>query len=70
MITECHAVPNEVLQPKLTWSDSEAYDRAANRLAAMFVENFKKFEKNSPAYVAVAGPFVLQDQYTKVSETV
>ncbi len=48
MITECPAVPNEVLQPKLTWSDPDAYDRAANRLAAMFVENFKKFEKNSP----------------------
>jgi len=26
MITECPAVPNEVLQPKLTWSDPEAYD--------------------------------------------
>ena len=70
MITECPAVPNEVLQPKLTWSDPDAYDRAANRLAAMFVENFKKFEKNSPAYIAAAGPVVLQDQNTKVSETV
>ena len=44
--------------------------RAANRLAAMFVENFKKFEKNSPAYIAAAGPVVLQDQNTRVSETV
>ena len=70
MITECPAVPNEFLQPKLTCSDPEAYDRAANRLAAMFVENFKKFEKNSPAYIAAAGPVVLQDQNTKVSETV
>ena len=70
MITECPAVPHEVLQPKLTWSDPKAYDRAANRLAAMFVENFKKFEKNSPAYIAAAGPVVLQDQNTKVSETV
>ena len=70
MITECPAVPNEVLQPKLTWSDPDAYDRAANRLAAMFVENFKKFEKNSPAYIAAAGPVVLQNQNTKVSETV
>ena len=70
MITECPAVPNEVLQPKLTWSDPDAFDRAANRLAAMFVENFKKFEKNSPAYIAAAGPVVLQNQNTKVSETV
>ena len=54
----------------MTWSDPDAYDRAANRLAAMFVENFKKFEKNSPAYIAAAGPVVLQDQNTKVSETV
>ncbi|MCH2303409.1 MAG: phosphoenolpyruvate carboxykinase (ATP) [SAR324 cluster bacterium] len=70
MITECPAVPNKVLQPKLTWNDPDAYDRAANRLAAMFVENFKKFEKNSPAYIAAAGPVVLQDQNTRVSETV
>ena len=70
MITECPAVPNEVLQPKLTWSDPDAYDRAANRLAAMFVENFKKFEKNSPAYIAAAGPVISKDQHTRVSETV
>ena len=70
MITECPAVPHDVLQPKLTWSDPEAYGRAANRLAAMFEENFKKFEKNSPVYIAAAGPVVLQDQNTRVSETV
>ena len=26
MITECPAVPHEVLQPKLTWRDPDAYD--------------------------------------------
>ena len=70
MITECPAVPHQVLQPKLTWSDPDAYDKIANIMDAMFEENFKKFEKNSPAYIAAAGPVVLQDQNTKVSETV
>ena len=54
----------------MTWSDPDVYDKAANRLAAMFVENFKKFEKNSSAYIAAAGPVVSQDQNTRVSETV
>ena len=70
MITECPEVPHDVLQPKLNWSDPEAYDRAADRLAAMFVENFKKFEKKSPAYIAAAGPAISKDQNTRVSDTV
>ena len=36
-------VPDEVLQPRATWDDPEAYDKQATSLANMFAENFKQF---------------------------
>lgn len=40
-------VPNEVLQPRNTWTDKEAYDRQAKDLANRFVDNFEKFSQVS-----------------------
>jgi phosphoenolpyruvate carboxykinase (ATP) len=41
--TSCPNVPSEVLSPRETWSDKDAYDAAATRLKAMFDANFAKF---------------------------
>jgi phosphoenolpyruvate carboxykinase (ATP) len=49
-------VPNEVLSPRGTWADGEAYDAAAAELAAMFRANFEKFAADVPDEVRTAGP--------------
>jgi phosphoenolpyruvate carboxykinase (ATP) len=41
--TSCPDVPPEVLIPRNTWKDKEAYDRKARDLARLFNENFKKY---------------------------
>jgi len=38
----CPGVPSEILDPKNTWSDKEAYEERADRLAGEFVAHFKK----------------------------
>ena len=54
--THCPDVPDEVLWPRDTWADKDAYDRQARKLAAMFVENFKTFEDRVSPAIRAAGP--------------
>jgi phosphoenolpyruvate carboxykinase (ATP) len=41
--SSCPEVPDELLMPRNTWEDKEAYDAEAQKLLAMFEENFRKF---------------------------
>jgi phosphoenolpyruvate carboxykinase (ATP) len=54
--TSCPGVPDEVLQPRLTWSDGAAYDRQAAKLAGMFISNFAQFADNVTPEIMAAGP--------------
>ncbi len=54
----CPGVPNEVLNPRHTWPDKDAYDQKAHELAALFVKNFKPFEAQAAPEVIAAGPKV------------
>jgi phosphoenolpyruvate carboxykinase (ATP) len=56
MPTSCLDVPSEVLDPRSTWQDKDAYDQQARKLAAMFIENFKAFEADVSPEVTAAGP--------------
>lgn len=49
-------VPDEVLQPKSTWADPEAYEQKAKELAVKFRENFKKFTNVDPRIEKLGGP--------------
>lgn len=49
-------VDKAILQPRNTWTDGAAYDAQAQKLAAMFIENFKEFERFVSADVRAAGP--------------
>ena len=54
--TSCSGVPEEILDPRNTWADKEAYDQKAESLAQLFAENFKQFEDQAPSEVKAAGP--------------
>lgn len=49
-------VPSELLNPRKAWADPDAYDRAAQHLAALFRENFRRFEAGVRPEVAAAMP--------------
>ncbi len=55
---ECPGVPAEMLNPKCTWSDKEAYDQKTNFLAESFLNNFKKFEADASDEIILGAPKV------------
>jgi len=54
----CQGVPPEVLQPRNTWADKDAYDAKARELAHAFRQNFEQYAGLVDPLVAAAGPVV------------
>ncbi len=52
----CPEIPSSVLDPASSWSSQEAYMKRYRDLASRFVDNFKKFEDESPPEVISSGP--------------
>lgn len=49
-------VPSEILNPRDTWNDKEAYDKKANELAALFIKNFDKYASEANEEILAAAP--------------
>lgn len=54
----CPNVPTEVLSPRQTWNNDEAYYAKAHQLANAFKENFMKFEAYANDEIKAGGPLV------------
>lgn len=53
---ECPGVPTEILTPRNTWQDKEAYDKEAQFLAKLFIENFEQYKPGVAKDVIAAAP--------------
>jgi len=53
---EVPGVPVDILTPRNTWADKDAYDAQAAKLAEMFKKNFEQFADALPDEVKAAGP--------------
>jgi phosphoenolpyruvate carboxykinase (ATP) len=53
---QCPGVPTEVLSPRTTWNDDEAYYKMAFKLANSFRNNFKQFESYASEEIRRGGP--------------
>ncbi|MCK5412660.1 MAG: phosphoenolpyruvate carboxykinase (ATP) [Gemmatimonadetes bacterium] len=58
VVTEVPGVPSEILIPRDTWADREAFDKTARKLAGLFRANFEKYEARCEPEVCQAGPTV------------
>lgn len=52
----CPGVPDEVLSPRTTWNDDEAYYKMAFKLTNAFRKNFEKFEDIANEEIRRGGP--------------
>ena len=55
-ITECPGVPSDAMIPRENWRDPAAYDANAQKLAELFLENFKTYQDGASADILNGGP--------------
>ena len=60
MPVTCPNVPAELLNPRNSWEDVNAYDQKANYLASIFIKNFSKFEDKANEEIMSAAPKVIE----------
>ena len=56
MPLSCPGVPSEVLNPRNTWADKDAYDSKARNLAQQFTSNFEKYSSGVSEEILAAAP--------------
>jgi phosphoenolpyruvate carboxykinase (ATP) len=53
---QCPNVPEEIMLPRNTWEDQDAYDQTKQKLVGLFKDNFQKFESGVNPEILEAGP--------------
>ena len=56
--TSCPGVSSDILIPRKSWSDPDAYDAQAKKLGGLFSKNFEKYKTESSDAIISAGPRV------------
>ncbi len=56
MPLSCPGVPAEILNPRNTWADKNAYDATAKNLAQQFIKNFEKYAAGVAGEILAAAP--------------
>ncbi|MGI8951427.1 MAG: phosphoenolpyruvate carboxykinase (ATP) [Chitinophagaceae bacterium] len=56
MPTSCPNVPAEILNPRNTWKDKQAYDLQTKELAKMFKKNFEKYASAVTKEILMSAP--------------
>ena len=56
MPKNCPGVPGEILNPRNTWTDKNAYDEKSIYLAGLFVKNFEKYASGVSEEIIAASP--------------
>jgi phosphoenolpyruvate carboxykinase (ATP) len=56
MPVTCPGVPNEIMNPRNTWADQNAYDNKAASLAAQFIKNFEQYSEFANQEIMKAAP--------------
>ena len=59
MPKSCPDVPDDILNPRNTWKDANAYDQRANGLANSFIENFDQYADQANEEILEAAPRVV-----------
>lgn len=52
----CPGVPSDLLNPEKSWSGNTGFKSEVDKLAMLFIENFKKYEDEATPEVLQAGP--------------
>jgi phosphoenolpyruvate carboxykinase (ATP) len=52
----CPGVPDQVLNPSLSWPSKDLYMQRYREMASRFIDNFRKFEKDCRPEVVASGP--------------
>jgi phosphoenolpyruvate carboxykinase (ATP) len=51
-------VPNELMDPRNSWKDKNAYDEKAKNLAEQFIKNFSQYASAANEEILAAAPKV------------